>query len=58
MRMDIFVSLEGVMVSGNDWNPNTVEYKRVENHHLDENGELISTRLNILKPKLDVQMVI
>ena len=56
--MSLCVSLEDVMVSGNDWNPNTVEYKRVENHHLDENGELISTRLNILKPKLDVQMVI
>ena len=27
--------------TGNDWNPNTGDYKEAENYYIDENGEII-----------------
>ena len=44
MRIGISVSLENIMMSGTDWNPNTAKYKGAENNYRDENEELISTR--------------
>ena len=35
--------------TGSDWNPNTTTYREAENYYLDENGEIMPTRINSAK---------
>ena len=39
--------------TGNDWNPNTGDYKEAENYYIDENGDIIPTRMNDAKEYKD-----